>query len=84
VLLGYAVEHAIAEGNAIWDFLRGEYAYKDEWGGGTRNTVSVTVQRRGLAALMHDTRTVHLPALKAFARGMVARAKDKLPSPETA
>jgi CelD/BcsL family acetyltransferase involved in cellulose biosynthesis len=82
VLLGYAVEHAIAEGNAVWDFLRGEYAYKDEWSTGTRNTMSVTVQRRGLAAWMHDTRTVHLPALKAFARAVVGRAK--LPSPETA
>ena len=92
VLLGYAVEHAIAEGNSVWDFLRGEYAYKDEWGTGVRNTVSVTVQRRGLAAWMHDTRTVHLPALKAFARAVVGRGRSqdegqgkvKIPSPETA
>jgi CelD/BcsL family acetyltransferase involved in cellulose biosynthesis len=88
VLLGHAIEHAIGEGNTVWDFLRGEHAYKVEWGTGARNTMSVTVQRRGLAALMHDTRTVHLPALKAFARAVVGRGrdegKDKLPSPEIA
>jgi CelD/BcsL family acetyltransferase involved in cellulose biosynthesis len=89
VLLGHAIEHAIAEGNTVWDFLRGEYAYKAEWGTGVRNTMSVTVQRRGLAALMHDTRTVHLPALKALARAVVGRGKepqgkDKLPSTEIA
>ncbi|HEY6822495.1 MAG TPA: GNAT family N-acetyltransferase [Burkholderiales bacterium] len=90
VLLGYAVEHAIAEGNLVWDFLRGEHGYKEEWGTGVRHTMAVTVQRRGLAALMHDTRTVHLPALKAFARAVVGRGRDegqgkgKLASPEIA
>ncbi len=81
VLLGYSIEHAIGEGNRVWDFLRGEHAYKAEWGNGLRNTLSVTVQRRGLAAWMHQARTLHLPALKAFARALLRRPKGRLSSP---
>ncbi len=73
VLLGYALEHAIAEGNEVFDFLRGEHSYKDQLASGCRETVSVTVLRKGFAALAYRLQAVLLPAWKASVRALLAR-----------
>lgn len=63
-ILGYAIEHAIGEGNVVFDFLRGAHAYKDELGTGARETQTVTVlhPRLGAAAWWLYERT--LPAAR--------------------
>ncbi len=65
VLLGYIVEHAIGEGHAVLDFLRGDHQYKDELATGERETVYLRVFRPTLGAHLYRTRRIYLPALKA-------------------
>ena len=64
VLLGHAIQHAIEEGNVIFDFLRGEHSYKDHLAGGERETEIVTASRGTLAGRAWHLRHVVLPALK--------------------
>jgi len=65
VLLGYAIEHAIGEGNEVFDFLRGEHMYKDQLANGTREARYVSAFRPNLRALAYRLRRLHLPAWKA-------------------
>jgi len=65
VLLGRALEHAIAEGSDVFDFLRGEYHYKNELANGLRETVFAAVYRTTLPAALHRLRRISLPLLKA-------------------
>ena len=65
VLLGYAIEHAIGEGNEAFDFLRGEHRYKDELATRHRETRNQAVFAATPAALLYRLRSVWLPMLKA-------------------
>jgi len=65
VLLGHALEHAIEEGNEVFDFLRGEHRYKDQLATGYRTTLCVRVFRNTLAGLVYRLQRVWLPLLKA-------------------
>ena len=65
VLLGYALEHAIEEGNRAYDFLRGDHGYKDEVATDYRETRSVRVFRATPGALAYRLRRIWLPRLKA-------------------
>ena len=65
VLLGHALEHAIGEGNVVFDFLRGEHRYKDQLATGHRTTRCVRVFRGTRGALAYRLRRVWLPRLKA-------------------
>jgi len=65
VLLGYALEHAIGEGNVVFDFLRGEHRYKDQLATGHRETQCVRVFHRTGAALAYGLRRIWLPLWKA-------------------
>jgi CelD/BcsL family acetyltransferase involved in cellulose biosynthesis len=60
-LLGYAIEHAISEGNERFDFLRGEHSYKEQLATGTRTTVSLTVLRRGIRPAVYQLCRMALP-----------------------
>ena len=75
VLLGHAIEHAIGEGNAVFDFLRGEHRYKDQLATGHRTTNCVRVFRATPGALAYRLRRIWLPLLKARLYG---RAPPKL------
>lgn len=68
-LLGYALEHAIGEGNEVFDFLRGEHRYKDELASGYRDTLAVRIFRPTLGALAYRLRRIWLPSWKARLRG---------------
>lgn len=72
VLLGYAIEHAIAEGNEVFDFLRGEHRYKEQLASGDRHTRSVWVFRRTLGGLAYRLRRALLPRWKARLLGQPA------------
>jgi CelD/BcsL family acetyltransferase involved in cellulose biosynthesis len=65
VLLGYAIEHAIGEGNEAFDFLRGEHRYKDELATRHRETCNHAVFAATPAAFLYRLRQVWLPLLKA-------------------
>jgi len=65
VLLGYALEHAIGEGNVVFDFLKGEHRYKDQLATAYRNTLGVRVFRNSPGALAYRLRRIWLPRLKA-------------------
>jgi CelD/BcsL family acetyltransferase involved in cellulose biosynthesis len=64
VLIGYAVEHAIKEGNRVFDFLRGEHDYKNQWGKCSRETYTLTAYRPGPGASLFRARTERIPALR--------------------
>ena len=69
VLLGYAIEHAIGEGNEVFDFLRGDHMYKNQLANGTRETRYVAAFRPNARALAYRLRRVQLPAWKARLEG---------------
>jgi CelD/BcsL family acetyltransferase involved in cellulose biosynthesis len=48
LLIGYAIERAIAEGAAEFDFLRGQERYKYFWGAEDRPTYRRVLQRSGV------------------------------------
>ena len=64
-LLGYALEHAVGEGNEVFDFLKGEHRYKDELATGYRETRGVRVFRNTLGGIAYRLRRVLLPSWKA-------------------
>jgi CelD/BcsL family acetyltransferase involved in cellulose biosynthesis len=64
VLLGHAIQHAIEEGNEVFDFLRGEHSYKDHLAAGERETEIVTAARGTLAGRVWHLRHVAVRALK--------------------
>jgi CelD/BcsL family acetyltransferase involved in cellulose biosynthesis len=65
VLLGYALEHAVGEGNDAWDFLRGEHRYKEELATRHRDSANLAVLGATPGALAYYLRRVCLPLLKA-------------------
>jgi CelD/BcsL family acetyltransferase involved in cellulose biosynthesis len=64
VLIGYALEQAIQEGNTVFDFLRGEHAYKTQWGKSLCETHTLVAYRAGLRAAMCRLRDQRLPEAK--------------------
>jgi len=65
VLLTHALEHAIGEGNQVFDYLRGEHRYKDQLATGHRTTLCVRVFRHTLGALAYRLRRIWAPIWKA-------------------
>jgi CelD/BcsL family acetyltransferase involved in cellulose biosynthesis len=51
-LLGLSIQDAVNRGVKTYDFLRGSETYKFDWATGTRNTVSVKIASRNLAAAL--------------------------------
>lgn len=74
VLLGYAIEHMIAEGNHILDFLRGEHRYKDELATCTRETISLTGWRLTPGGLAARLRRFWAPQLRNWLRMTMGRS----------
>lgn len=74
VLMGYAIQHAIEEGNRVFDMLRGEYDYKTQWAKERRETYFHKAYRASPAAFAFRLRRDWLPGLKRWLRGWQARA----------
>jgi CelD/BcsL family acetyltransferase involved in cellulose biosynthesis len=66
VLIGYAAESAIQEGNTVFDFLRGEHLYKTQWGKASRMTQGISAYRPGLAARLYRLREERIPEWKSW------------------
>lgn len=75
VLMGYAIEHSIGEGNRVFDMLRGEYEYKTQWAKERRQTYYHRAYRLSPAALAYRLRHELLPALKKQLRSWIVRAR---------
>lgn len=71
-LMGYAIEHAIGEGQQVFDMLRGEYDYKKQWARDVRETVYTMAYRRTAPAFVYWLRRSLLPEAKRLARRMVS------------
>jgi CelD/BcsL family acetyltransferase involved in cellulose biosynthesis len=83
VLLGHALEHAIQEGNEVFDFLRGEHRYKDELATGCRETLRIMAWRSGPRALAYRLQCIYAPAWKAKVRALVGACVQALFRPGT-
>jgi CelD/BcsL family acetyltransferase involved in cellulose biosynthesis len=71
VLLSHAIDHAITEGNKVYDFLRGEHNYKDHFTNGSRETAYLAAFRRTLGALAFAVQPPYIPMQR---DGLRARA----------
>jgi CelD/BcsL family acetyltransferase involved in cellulose biosynthesis len=74
VLLDHALEHAIAEGNEIVDFLRGEHEYKERLASDRRETLRVSAFRPTVGAAAFRARHVVLKRAKAKLRELARTA----------
>jgi CelD/BcsL family acetyltransferase involved in cellulose biosynthesis len=77
VILANAMEHAIGEGNRVYDFLRGRHRYKDEVASATRHTVYVQAYRPTLAARAYRLQHIRWPVWKGRLRALRARLKGR-------
>lgn len=57
VLMGFAIESAIAEGLQVIDLLKGDHAYKNSWSNGERLTVDIHAHNRSTLGRMHWLRS---------------------------
>jgi CelD/BcsL family acetyltransferase involved in cellulose biosynthesis len=73
VLLGHAIQHAVEEGNEIFDFLRGTHSYKDHFASSLRHTETVTVSKGTIAARAWKLVRQTLPALKKRLKALLSR-----------
>lgn len=56
VLTGLSIENAIQRGLKRFDFLRGDEGYKFDWSNAARETLTITLARRTVAATLHLAR----------------------------
>jgi CelD/BcsL family acetyltransferase involved in cellulose biosynthesis len=63
-LMGYAIEQSIAEGNKIFDMLRGEYDYKRQWAKETRETYFVSAYASGFKIFLYQLKRERWPQWK--------------------
>ncbi len=77
VLTGLSIESAIQRGLKRFDFLRGDEAYKFDWSNAARETLTLTLARRTVAA------TLHLAQQQAWER-LRDVVKASLPAPVAA
>jgi CelD/BcsL family acetyltransferase involved in cellulose biosynthesis len=71
--MGFAIEHAIAEGNRVLDFLRGDHRYKNELATANRETTTLTAYRRTASALAYRAAREYVPAVKGTAKALLRR-----------
>lgn len=68
VIMGYAIEHAINEGNQVFDMLKGDYRYKRSLAKGKNHTWHVTAVRFSVPGLIYRFRHEFLPSIKKVVR----------------
>jgi CelD/BcsL family acetyltransferase involved in cellulose biosynthesis len=68
VLVGLAIDSAMQEGCTVFDMLRGDHAYKRQWGQLQRQTLCVEWAPPGLVAGLYRLRHELLPRWKAGVR----------------
>jgi hypothetical protein len=71
------MEHAVREGNQVYDFLRGRHRYKDEVASAMRHTVYVQAYRPALAARAYRLQHIRWPVWKGRLRALRAKLKGR-------
>ena len=74
VLLARTIEDAFIEGARVYDFLRGEEAYKKEWATTERFTVAITAAGRSIPARLYEGRRRATRTVKAALRTLLPEA----------
>lgn len=64
ILMGFAIEQSIVEGNTVFDMLRGEYEYKTQWAKERRDTFQYELLRQSVPCALYQLRHHWLPNLK--------------------
>jgi len=77
VILAKAMEHAVREGNHVYDFLRGRHRYKEEVASATRHTVYVQAYRPTFAARAYRLQHIRWPVWKGRLRALRAKLKGR-------
>jgi CelD/BcsL family acetyltransferase involved in cellulose biosynthesis len=77
VLVGWSIEQAIAEGMRVFDFLKGEYAYKRIWAADSRSAGLLHAYRRTPRGFLFGLRRHVLPDVRR--RLQAARPGDVAP-----
>jgi CelD/BcsL family acetyltransferase involved in cellulose biosynthesis len=54
VLIGLSVKNAVARGNSLYDFLRGDETYKFDWSNRKTELVTITLSRGTISALLYE------------------------------
>jgi CelD/BcsL family acetyltransferase involved in cellulose biosynthesis len=54
VLIGLSIKNAIARGNTLYDFLRGDETYKFDWASRRAELKTVSLSRRTASAIAHE------------------------------
>lgn len=68
VLIGYAIEHSIQEGNNIFDFLKGDHEYKKQWTKEERKTIYLRIYHKwNIPAILFFIRLETIPKFKHYA-----------------
>ena len=78
VCLGLSIEDALARGATRYDFLHGTESYKFDWATGTRETVAVRVEARGIPAALLLAREGAEAAARAAAHALLPAAAVEL------
>jgi CelD/BcsL family acetyltransferase involved in cellulose biosynthesis len=64
VIMGFAIEHAINEGNRVFDMLKGDYRYKRSLAKNRNHTWYIIATRFSVPGLIYRFRHELLPFLK--------------------
>jgi CelD/BcsL family acetyltransferase involved in cellulose biosynthesis/peptidoglycan/xylan/chitin deacetylase (PgdA/CDA1 family) len=78
VLLAEALASAAEEGARYFDFLKGEYAYKEDWATGRRRTVRLAAARATVRGVLHLGRAWARPVLGPFVRRLAKEGSAAL------
>ncbi len=73
VLIGLSVKNAIARGNSLYDFLRGDETYKFDWANQKAELVTAKLSRKTVPALVYEE-------INRAGRGFRSISKSALPS----
>jgi len=77
ILIGNAIEQAIAAGHTTFDFLRGDESYKTQWTGQSRSTVTLRFFDRRPASVMARVGLKASATVRAAARRVRARLQAR-------
>lgn len=82
VLIGLSVKNAVARGNSVYDFLRGDETYKFDWANDKSELVTANIRRNTIPALAHQGLEQAWSNLRSFSKsslpsGVTERLKNR-------
>ena len=79
VLIGLSVKNAIARGNLMYDFLRGDEIYKFDWANQTAELVTANLSRRTISTLANQGINQSLLAFRKISKSILpSRLAEKV------